>query len=207
MVLGPTTLVESRAAVPSLRMTRLRAIRSTPITIDECVAAVVPPRAARACSSERFGTRTTPQPVSLLEYEAYAGMAEKEMDRICDEIEQEVAGVRPRCSMRRRARVGDLAVVGRRVHRTARRRSTPVLIDRGKSACRFRSVSTAPVTPLDRVRERLKVSIAARRQCRLVRYRRVLWHDDERVCSRQVHGRAGRLLRKRRDRVAVHVAG
>lgn len=117
-------------------MTRLRAIRSVPITIDECVAAVSHPSAGG--TSVFIGTvrdENDAQPVTLLEYEAYAAMAEKEMDRICDDIEREVAGVRLAVLHRIGAlHVGDVAVVcaASAPHRAEAFHACRLLIDRVK---------------------------------------------------------------------------
>lgn len=74
-------------------------------------------------------------PVTLLEYEAYAAMAEKEMDRICDEIEKEIAGVRLAVLHRIGAlQVGDVAVVcaASAPHREEAFAACRLLIDRVK---------------------------------------------------------------------------
>lgn len=117
-------------------MTRLREIRSTAIGADECIGAVSHPSAGG--TSVFIGTvrdENDDLPVTLLEYEAYAAMAEKEMDRICDEIEREVAGVRLAVLHRIGAlRVGDIAVVcaASAPHRAEAFVACRLLIDRVK---------------------------------------------------------------------------
>ena len=117
-------------------MTRLREIRSTAIGADECIRAVSHPSAGG--TSVFIGTvrdENDALPVTLLEYEAYAAMAEKEMDRICDEIEGEVAGVRLAVLHRVGAlRVGDIAVVcaASAPHRAEAFVACRLLIDRVK---------------------------------------------------------------------------
>jgi len=79
-------------------MSRLFEIRETELSVAECVAAVAH---AGAGGIDVFigAVRDTNQgrAVTVLEYEAYASMAEKEMRRIGDEIEAEVPG----CALRR----------------------------------------------------------------------------------------------------------
>lgn len=117
-------------------MTRLLQLRSSAISVDECIAAVAHPSAGG--TSVFIGTvrdENDAHPVTLLEYEAYAVMAEKEMSRICDEIEGEVPGVRLSVLHRIGAlQVGDVAVVcaASAPHRAEAFRACRLLIDRVK---------------------------------------------------------------------------
>ncbi|HEX3773890.1 MAG TPA: molybdenum cofactor biosynthesis protein MoaE [Polyangiaceae bacterium] len=72
----------------------LFAIRESEISVAEVIAAVTRPEAggiAVFVGTVRSDNRG--QPVTLLEYQAYASMAEKEMARIAQEICGEIAGV------------------------------------------------------------------------------------------------------------------
>jgi molybdopterin synthase catalytic subunit len=119
-------------------MTRLCGIRSTAIGADECIAAVSSSSAGG--TSVFIGTvrdENDSLRVTLLEYEAYAGMAEKEMARICDEIENEIAGVRLAVLHRIGAlEVGDVAVVcaASAPHRAEAFTACRLLIDRVKES-------------------------------------------------------------------------
>jgi molybdopterin synthase catalytic subunit len=76
------------------------------------------------------------QPVTLLEYHAYASMAEKEMQRVAREIEQELPGTRLAVHHRTGAlRVGEAAVIcaASAGHRDAAFRACRALIDRIKA--------------------------------------------------------------------------
>ena len=76
------------------------------------------------------------QPVSLLEYEAYRSMAEKEMALLGAELEAEIAGVRVACQHRTGSlQVGDIAVVcaASAPHRDEAFRACRELIDRVKA--------------------------------------------------------------------------
>lgn len=94
-------------------MKRLFELRETPLGVDECVAAVQ--------SAEMGGIalflgivrdHNHGRDVSLLEYQAYASMAEKELRAIAEEIELEIPGVRLACLHRTGAlAVGDVAVI------------------------------------------------------------------------------------------------
>jgi len=117
-------------------MTRLLAIRSNPISADECVAAVSDP--AHGGTSVFIGTvrdENDGLAVTLLEYEAYATMAVREMERICGEIESEIPGARLAVLHRVGAlRVGDVAVIcaASAPHRDEAFRACRLLIDRVK---------------------------------------------------------------------------
>ena len=111
-------------------------VRSDPLSVDECVAAVSHPSAGGI--DVFVGTvrdANDGRKVTLLEYEAYASMAEKEMARIAAEIEEEVPGVRLAVLHRTgRLAVGDLAVVcaASAPHRAEAFRACRLLIDRIK---------------------------------------------------------------------------
>ncbi|HEX4473805.1 MAG TPA: molybdenum cofactor biosynthesis protein MoaE [Polyangiaceae bacterium] len=88
-------------------------VRESPLSVDECVNAVARPSAGGTAvfigtvRDESDGRRVT-----LLEYQAYASMAEKEMERIALAIEAELPGVTLAALHRVGAlAVGDVAVV------------------------------------------------------------------------------------------------
>jgi molybdopterin synthase catalytic subunit len=114
-------------------MTDLFEIRSEPVSVDECVRAVSHPSAGG--TSVFIGTvrdEHEGRPVTLLEYEAYATMAEKEMRRIAGEIAVEIPGVRLAVLHRVGAlRVGETAVVcaASTPHRGEAFRACRLLID------------------------------------------------------------------------------
>lgn len=93
-------------------MQRLFAIRETPLSLDECFAAVQRPGAGGVVLF--VGTvrdHSAGQLVTALEYQAYAPMAEKELSAIAEEIEASL-DVRLACTHRVGAlKVGDLAVI------------------------------------------------------------------------------------------------
>lgn len=114
----------------------LFALRDAAITVDECVAAVAHASAGGidvfvgVVRDENEGRNVT-----LLEYEAYGSMAEKEMRRIADEITTEIPGVRLAVLHRVGSlKVGDLAVVcaASAPHRDEAFRACRALIDRIK---------------------------------------------------------------------------
>lgn len=75
-------------------MTDLFEVRSAPLDPNEAI---------RAVSSAKMGAIATfvgtvrdhnvGRPITLLEYEAYPGMAEKQMRRVAEQIQREIAGV------------------------------------------------------------------------------------------------------------------
>jgi molybdopterin synthase catalytic subunit len=81
--------------------------------LDECFAAVVSPETGGvALFIGTVRNHNQGQDVNLLEYQAYAAMAEKELTAIADEIERELPGTRLACLHRTGAlRVGDIAVI------------------------------------------------------------------------------------------------
>ena len=92
---------------------RVCALRTTPLSVDECLAAVRRPGAGGIAlfvgtvRDEADGT-----PVSRLEYEAHATMAERELGRILDEIEAGDPSLRLAALHRTgKLAVGELAVV------------------------------------------------------------------------------------------------
>jgi molybdopterin synthase catalytic subunit len=94
-------------------VSRLIALRETPIAIDEAIAAVQRPSSGGiAVFLGTVRDHNDGQAVSVLEYEAYATMAEKELLAITDEIEREIPGVDLAVLHRvGRLNVGDVAVV------------------------------------------------------------------------------------------------
>jgi molybdopterin synthase catalytic subunit len=112
-------------------------IRATPIALDEVVAAVDHPSAGGVATF--LGVvrdHADGQPVTLLEYEAYAPMAETELASILDEIAAEMPGVRVAATHRTGAlRVGDVAVAcaASAPHRAEAFAACRALIDRIKS--------------------------------------------------------------------------
>lgn len=94
-------------------MSGLFQVREGRLSVDECVKAVARPSAGG--TTVFIGTvRDTNdgQRVTLLEYQAYASMAEKEMERIAQVIEVELPGVLLAALHRVGAlAVGDVAVV------------------------------------------------------------------------------------------------
>lgn len=87
-------------------------IRTEPIALDEVVAEVAHPGAGGiAMFLGVVRDRNEGREVTLLEYEAYGSMAEKELSAILAEIEKELPGVRVAAIHRIGAlRVGDAAV-------------------------------------------------------------------------------------------------
>ncbi|HET9626185.1 MAG TPA: molybdopterin converting factor subunit 1 [Kofleriaceae bacterium] len=86
---------------------------ATPLSLDRCVAAVSGAGMGGIVTFtgmvRRHSRGTT---VDHLEYEAYGTMAVREMTRLCDEIEAEIAGVRLAVEHRTgRLEIGELAVV------------------------------------------------------------------------------------------------
>jgi MoaE-MoaD fusion protein len=88
-----------------------------PLSLDRCIAAVAGPGAGARMGGivtftgmvRRHSRGTT---VDHLEYEAYGAMALRELVRLCDEIEAEIAGTRLAVEHRvGRLEVGDVAVV------------------------------------------------------------------------------------------------
>jgi molybdopterin synthase catalytic subunit len=92
---------------------RLLELRETPLSLDECYAAVLTPETGGvALFIGTVRNHNQGQDVSLLEYQAYAAMAEKELTAIADEIERELPGTLLACLHRTGAlRVGDIAVI------------------------------------------------------------------------------------------------
>jgi molybdopterin synthase catalytic subunit len=86
---------------------------ATPLSLDRCVAAVSGAGMGGIVTFtgmvRRHSRGTT---VDHLEYEAYGTMAVREMTRLCDEIEAEIAGVKLAVEHRTgRLEIGELAVV------------------------------------------------------------------------------------------------
>ena len=108
-------------------------ISAEPLDVRECVAVVSHPSAGGI--DVFIGTvrdHNEGESVSVLEYEAYASMAEKEMERIGEEIRTRIPGVRLGVHHRiGRLDVGDIAVVcaASAPHRDEAFRACRLLID------------------------------------------------------------------------------
>ena len=85
----------------------------TPLSLDRCIAAVTGPGMGGIVTFTGTVRRhSRGNVVDHLEYEAYAPMAIREMTRLCDEIEAEVAGTKLAVEHRvGRLAIGDIAVV------------------------------------------------------------------------------------------------
>jgi molybdopterin synthase catalytic subunit len=92
---------------------RLLELRETPLSLDECFAAVQRPEAGGVVIF--VGTvrnQNQGQDVTRLEYQAYPSMAQKELGAIADEIERERPGTTLACLHRSGTlAVGDIAVI------------------------------------------------------------------------------------------------
>jgi molybdopterin synthase catalytic subunit len=112
-------------------------IRETELSVAEVVAAVTRPEAGGiAVFVGTVRRENAGQPVTLLEYQAYASMAAKEMARIGDEIEAEMGDVRLAVLHRVGSlAVGDIAVVcaASTAHRGEAFQACRLLIDRIKA--------------------------------------------------------------------------
>jgi molybdopterin synthase catalytic subunit len=88
-------------------------LKETPLDVDACTKAVARPEAGAI--NVFIGTvrdHNEGHAITLLEYEAYGGMAEKEMAAIARELEAEFPGVRLACQHRvGKLAIGDVAVV------------------------------------------------------------------------------------------------
>jgi molybdopterin synthase catalytic subunit len=117
-------------------MQRLFEIRETPLSLDECFQAVMRPEAGGVVLF--IGTvrdHNAGQPVTALEYQAYAPMAQKELAAIAQELE---AGTDVRLACLHRVgqlQVGDLAVIcaASSPHRGEAFKACQDLIDRLKA--------------------------------------------------------------------------
>lgn len=94
-------------------MKRLFELREAPLSLDECYAAVVRPETGGvALFVGTVRNENQGQDVTLLEYQAYAGMAQKELLALALEIETEIPGTRLACLHRTGSLgVGDIAVI------------------------------------------------------------------------------------------------
>ena len=94
-------------------MTRLFELRAAPLSLDECFAAVLRPETGGvALFVGTVRNHNQGQDVTLLEYQAYAAMAEKELAALASEIESERPGTTLACLHRTgRLAVGDIAVI------------------------------------------------------------------------------------------------
>ncbi len=114
------------------------AVLERPLSIDEVVSAVQAPEVGGiALFLGTVRDRNAGQPITLLEYQAYASMAEKEMQRIAEQIEGEQPGTRLAAQHRTGAlSIGELAVIcaAGAAHREAAFSACRALIDRIKSS-------------------------------------------------------------------------
>jgi len=108
-----TSATATSDTAPSAKGARLLAVRDAALSLDECYAAVARPESGGVVLF--IGTvrnHNQGQLVNLLEYQAYASMAEKELRAIVDEIEAERPGTLLACLHRVGSlRVGDIAVI------------------------------------------------------------------------------------------------
>ncbi|MGC4089940.1 MAG: cyclic pyranopterin monophosphate synthase MoaC [Polyangiaceae bacterium] len=145
MQIGPTYLLEKsggrsdyeREQAPAATSARF-ALSTTPLHVEQALAAVA--RAEAGATVLFVGVvrnHNAGRSVSELEYEAYAGMALKEMQRIAEEIEREIPGV-VLCALHRTGSlsVGDAAVLcaASAPHRDEAFRAARALIDRIKAS-------------------------------------------------------------------------
>ena len=91
----------------------LIAVREGPLSIDECYRAVERPDCgAVALFVGRVRNHNQGQPITLLEYEAYPSMAEKEIQRIIAELQGEYPEAQLACTHRfGTLKVGEIAVI------------------------------------------------------------------------------------------------
>lgn len=117
-------------------MSRLLGLRDSALSLDEVIASVQRPSAGGiAVFLGMVRDHNQGQAVSVLEYEAYATMAEKELSAIADEIERELPGVTLAVLHRTgRLEVGDIAVIcaASAAHRDEAFRACRELIERIK---------------------------------------------------------------------------
>ncbi len=116
---------------------RLCAVRDDELSVDEAVKAVKRPDAgAIALFLGTVRDHNAGQAVTLLEYEAYRTMAEAEMGRVLDKLEDEFSGVRLAVVHRiGRLEVGDVAIIcaASSAHRQQAFEAGRALIDRIKA--------------------------------------------------------------------------
>jgi MoaE-MoaD fusion protein len=107
-VAGGADLPDDPAARP-----RHVQLQATPLSLDRCIAAVAGPGMGGLVTFTGMVRRVSRGvTVDHLEYEAYGAMALREMTRLCDEIEAEIAGTRLAVEHRTgRLEIGDVAVV------------------------------------------------------------------------------------------------
>jgi molybdopterin synthase catalytic subunit len=112
-------------------------VRDTPLSIDEAVASVRRPGAGGLVLFVGIvRDESAGRAVTRLEYSAYASMAKREIERIIEEIEGEIEGVRVAAMHRTGSlEVGDAAVVcaASAPHRAEAFRACRELIDRIKA--------------------------------------------------------------------------
>lgn len=118
-------------------MSRLFELRETALSLDECYAAVQRPESGGiALFVGTVRNHNQGEAVTVLEYQAYTAMAQKELVRVADEIEAELPGTTLACLHRTgRLVVGDIAVIcaASAAHRAEAFRACEALIDRLKA--------------------------------------------------------------------------
>jgi molybdopterin synthase catalytic subunit len=111
-------------------------LSALPLSLDRCVAAVRGPDAGGVVTfTGTVRAVSHGERIERLEYEAYPGMAERVMERLCDQIEAEIAGARLAVEHRTGVlAVGDVAVViaAAAPHRVEAFAACRALIDRLK---------------------------------------------------------------------------
>jgi molybdopterin synthase catalytic subunit len=111
-------------------------LSADPLSLDRCVAAVRGPDAGGIVTFTGMVRNVSHgERIERLEYEAYPGMAERVMDRLCEQIEAEIAGARLAVEHRTGVlAVGDIAVViaAAAPHRAEAFAACRALIDRLK---------------------------------------------------------------------------
>ena len=114
---------------------------ATPLSLDRCVAAVGGAAMGGIVTFTGMVRRhSRGVTVDHLEYEAYGGMAVREMSRLCDEIEGEIAGSRLAVEHRTgRLEIGEIAVViaAAAPHRAEAFAACRAMIDRLKERVPF----------------------------------------------------------------------
>jgi molybdopterin synthase catalytic subunit len=111
-------------------------LSAEPLSLDRCVAAVRGPDAGGIVTFTGMVRNVSHgERIERLEYEAYPGMAERVMERLCDQIEAEIGGARLAVEHRTGVlAVGDIAVViaAAAPHRAEAFAACRALIDRLK---------------------------------------------------------------------------
>lgn len=114
------------------------AVTDQPVSLDRCMAAVAGPECGGVVTfTGTIRAQSHGAQIDYLEYEAYESMAVRELTRLCDAIESEVAGARLAVEHRiGRLKVGEIAVViaAAAPHRAEAFLACRALIDRIKES-------------------------------------------------------------------------